>query len=103
MSVTVTANGVAKAVLTQADCGVPPLAVTNTAAAAVTKTPADVPVIVEFTVSVAITVLKPALFSVIVNAPTPLVSWELRTHSFEGRSRNKRRVMDTHYHAGLNS
>ena len=50
--------------------------VTNAAAAEITKTPADVPVIVEFTVSVAVTVLKPTLFSMIGNVPTPLVSWE---------------------------
>jgi len=45
--------------------------------AALTVTVADVPVIEEFTVSIAVTVWPPAVSKVKLNVPVPLVSVEL--------------------------
>ena len=69
-SLAVICRGVAKAVPTVADCGLPPVVVMLEAKAGFTVMLFDVPVMLE-TVSVAVTVSVPAVFSVTMNVPTP--------------------------------
>ena len=76
LSFTVATSAAANAVLIAALCGVPLVAVIDDAVPVLTLIAFEVPVVVAVTVSVALMVWLPAVFSVAENVPDPLVNVE---------------------------